>query len=74
VLWVMNRGRKWLFWRGSFLEIGCLLVFQGLYVALFGVRSTFAIALLMLTASCAHLVAHSCVAALGFARLRDGVH
>jgi hypothetical protein len=68
VMWVMNRGRRWLFWRGSFIEISCLLLFQSLYVILFGVRTTAAAAIFMLTASCAHFVTHAYVAWYGFSR------
>ena len=68
VMWVMNRGRRWLFWRGSLIEITCLLLFQSLYVILFGVRTTAAAAIFMLTASCAHFVAHAYVAWYGFSR------
>ncbi len=68
VMWVMNRGRRWLFWRGSLIEISCLLLFQSLYVIFIGVRTTSAAAIFMLTASCAHFVAHAYIAWYGFSR------
>lgn len=68
IIWVMNRGRRWLFWRGSMLEIGCLIIFQTAYVLTFGVHTTMAAALFMLAASCAHLVAHAYVMVYGFRR------
>jgi hypothetical protein len=71
VIWVINRGRKWLFWRGSFIEIGCLIVFQTLFVALVGVRTTLHAAMFLLTAGAAHLVAHVYVMVFGFKYYRD---
>jgi O-antigen/teichoic acid export membrane protein len=70
VIWVMNRGRRWLFWRGSLLEIGCLILFQTTYVVAFGVRTTYSAALFMLAASCAHLTAHTYIMVYGFSRHR----
>jgi hypothetical protein len=72
VLWVLNRGRRWLFWRGSFLEIGCLIAFQTAYVVVFGVRTTISAALFMLAASFAPLIAHLYVTIYGFATLKEG--
>ena len=68
VMWVMNRGRRWLFWRGSAVEIGCLLIFQSLYVIFIGVRTIETAAMFMLSASAAHLVAHGYVAMYAFSR------
>ena len=70
IIWVMNRGRKWLFWRGSLLEISCLILFQTAYVVIFGVRTTYSAALFMLAASCAHLTAHTYVMVYGFSKHR----
>ena len=71
VIWVMNRGRRWLFWRGSFLEISGLIVFQTAYVVMVGVRTTFSAALFMLAASGAHLVAHAYVMVYGLMKHRQ---
>jgi len=70
VVWVMNRARRWMFWRGSLLEIACLIVFQSAYVAIFGVRTTTTAALFMLAAGAAHLVTHVYVMIYGFSHHR----
>jgi hypothetical protein len=70
VVWVMNRARRWLFWRGSFLEIACLILFQTAYVAIFGVRTTTTAALFMLAAGGAHLVTHVYVMIYGLSHHR----
>lgn len=70
VVWVMNRARRWMFWRGSLLEIACLIVFQTAYVAIFGVRTTTTAALFMLAAGSAHLVTHLYVMIYGLSHHR----
>jgi len=73
VMWVMNRGRRWLFWRGSIIEITGLLLFQSLYVIFIGVGTIEHAAIFMLTASAAHLVAHGYIALYAFSRHKPGI-
>jgi O-antigen/teichoic acid export membrane protein len=73
VVWVMNRARRWMFWRGSLLEIACLIVFQTAYVVIFGVRTTTTAALFMLAGGAAHLVTHVYVMIYGFSHHRYAV-
>lgn len=40
LIWIMNRSRKWLFWRGTIAEIALLLVIQVGFVIFFGVHTT----------------------------------
>lgn len=68
VLWVMSRARKWIFWRGSVLEILLLFGLQSLFVAIVGVRSTLEAAQLMVMAGIAHVLVHSYIAWHGFRR------
>jgi hypothetical protein len=70
VVWVMNRARRWMFWRGSLLEITCLFAFQATYVAIFGVRTTTTAALFMLAGGAAHLVTHVYVMIYGLSHHR----
>jgi len=70
VVWVMNRARRWMFWRGSLLEIACLFVFQATYVVIFGVRTTTTAALFMLAGGAAHLVTHVYVMIYGLSHHR----
>jgi O-antigen/teichoic acid export membrane protein len=70
MLWVMNRARRWLFWRGSILEITCLVLFQGIYAVSIGVDTTKKAALFMLMASAANFVAHAYIMAYGLYRER----
>lgn len=70
LLWVMNRGRRWIFWRGSILEVACLTIFQVGYVWLVGVRSLETAVLFMLCGGAANLVAHAYITLYGFATHR----
>lgn len=66
LIWIMNRSRKWLFWRGSIAEISLLAVVQIGFLLIFGVRSTRAAVLFNFASSFCYVVAHSYVAILGF--------
>lgn len=65
LIWVMNRGRKWIFWSGSIIEIGLIVVAQLVYLAYFGIRTTQQAVMFSLVSSCAVLLAHLYVATLG---------
>jgi O-antigen/teichoic acid export membrane protein len=66
LIWIMNRSRKWLFWRGSIAEISLLAAVQIGYLLIFGVRTTRAAVMFNFASSFCYVVAHSYVAVLGF--------
>jgi O-antigen/teichoic acid export membrane protein len=66
--WVMNRGRKWVFWSGSVLEVVLLLAVQIGYLALVGVRNTRQAVFFSLAASFCYMIAHGYVTLYGFWR------
>ena len=68
LIWMMNRARKWVFWSGSFMEIGLLIVVQIAFVLWIGVKNTRDAVFLSVTASVCVLIAHIYVAILGFWR------
>ena len=67
LIWIMNRGRKWVFWSGSILEVVLLLVIQIGFIATVGVRTTREAVFFSLCSACGVLIAHSYVTVRGFA-------
>jgi O-antigen/teichoic acid export membrane protein len=72
LIWMMNRARKWVFWSGSFVEVGLLIAVQIAFVVLIGVKNTRDAVYLTVTASVCMLIAHIYVATLGFWRNHRG--
>ena len=72
LIWIMNRSRKWLFWRGSIAEISLLAAVQIGYLLIFGVRSTRSAILFNFASSFCYVVAHVYVAILGFTQRARG--
>jgi O-antigen/teichoic acid export membrane protein len=68
LIWIMNRSRKWVFWRGTIAEIALLLVVQVGFVVVFGVRSTRSAVMFNFASSFCYVIAHSYVAIYGFLR------
>ncbi len=68
LIWIMNRSRKWLFWRGTITEIALLLVIQVGFVAIFGVRTARTAVMLNFASSFCYVIAHSYVAIHGFSK------
>jgi O-antigen/teichoic acid export membrane protein len=66
LIWVMNRSRRWLFWRGSFLEIACILASQSAFVITMGINTALKAALFSLVTALSILAAHSYVTMYGF--------
>lgn len=66
LMWIMNRARKWVFWRGSILEVVLLLGVQCLFLIFVGVRNTHQAVLFGLASSFCYLVAHGYVTLYGF--------
>jgi glycosyltransferase involved in cell wall biosynthesis len=70
-VWVMNRSRKWIFWRGSAVEIGLITLTQFVFVATIGVHTTRSAAMFSLVAVSASLFAQIYVMFFGFSRHRS---
>jgi O-antigen/teichoic acid export membrane protein len=68
LVWIMNRSRKWLFWRGTFAEILLLAFVQIGFVAIHGVHSTRDAVMFNFASSFCYLAAHSYIATHGFRR------
>lgn len=66
LLWIMNRSRKWVFWRGTIAEISLLAVVQVGYVLIFGVRDTRSAVMFNFASSFCYVMAHLYVAIYGF--------
>jgi O-antigen/teichoic acid export membrane protein len=68
LIWIMNRSRKWIFWRGTIIEIAVMFLFDVCFVALVGVRSTKQAILFTLTSSVSAVCTHSYIGVYGFLR------
>jgi hypothetical protein len=66
LIWIMNRSRKWVFWRGTIAEITLLFVVQIGFVAIFGVRNSRRAVMFNFASSFCYVIAHSYVAIYGF--------
>jgi O-antigen/teichoic acid export membrane protein len=66
LIWIMNRSRKWLFWRGTIAEISLLIAIQVGFVAIFGIRTARNAVMLNFASSFCYVIAHSYVAIYGF--------
>ena len=66
LIWIMNRSRKWLFWRGTLAEISLLAVVQIGFILIFGVRNTRSAVMFNFASSFCYVIAHSYVAIHGF--------
>jgi O-antigen/teichoic acid export membrane protein len=66
LIWVMNRARKWIFWRGTILEIVAMLSVDICFVAFLGVRDTRHAILFTLASSIVSLCTHCYIGIYGF--------
>jgi O-antigen/teichoic acid export membrane protein len=66
LIWIMNRSRKWVFWRGTVAEISALAVVQLGFLIIFGVKSTKAAVFFNFASSFCYVFAHSYIAIYGF--------
>ena len=74
LIWIMNRSRKWVFWRATIAEIALLLVVQIGFLVVFGVRSTRSAVMFNFASSFCYVIAHSYVAIYGFLKgQRNGI-
>jgi O-antigen/teichoic acid export membrane protein len=68
LIWVMNRARRWIFWRGTILEIVAMLSVDICFVVFLGVRDTRHAILFTLASSIIALCTHSYIGIYGFFR------
>jgi hypothetical protein len=66
LIWLMNRSRRWLFWRGTILEIGLTLLVDIVYVSFIGVRTTRGAVFFSLASSICSLCTHLYITTYGF--------
>jgi O-antigen/teichoic acid export membrane protein len=66
LIWIMNRSRRWQFWRGSALEIGLLVCCQTIFIVTLGVRTTRDAAMFSLATSITILAVHTYIMIYGF--------
>jgi O-antigen/teichoic acid export membrane protein len=66
LIWVMNRARRWIFWRGTILEIAAMLSVDICFVALVGVRDTRHAILFTLASSISAVCTHAYIGVYGF--------
>lgn len=70
LIWIMNRARKWVFWRGTFLEIGLTLAVQILFIVFHGVKTTPDAVFFSLVSVLGPLVTHLYVTFFGLSQVR----
>ncbi len=68
LLWIMNRSRKWVFWRGTALEIALVLFVQIGFLLLFGVRTTRSAVFFNFASSFCYVLTHGYIALYGYSR------
>jgi O-antigen/teichoic acid export membrane protein len=66
LIWIMNRARRWIFWRGTIVEISAMLLVDTCFVAFVGVRDTRQAILFTLASSVSAVCTHSYIGAYGF--------
>jgi O-antigen/teichoic acid export membrane protein len=66
LIWIMNRSRKWIFWRGTILEIVAMFTVDVCFVAFVGVRTTRQAILFTLASSVSAVCTHSYIGVYGF--------
>jgi O-antigen/teichoic acid export membrane protein len=68
LMWIMNRSRKWVFWRGTFLEIGLTLIAEIVYILFHGVRTASDAVFFSLVSAIGPLITHLYVTLYGLSR------
>jgi O-antigen/teichoic acid export membrane protein len=68
LMWIMNRSRKWVFWRGTWLEIALVLVVQIGYLIMIGVRTTQSAVFFNFASSFCYLLTHAYIAIYGYSQ------
>lgn len=65
LLWIMNRSRKWIFWRGTLLEISLIFAIQIAFLVLVGVRTTREAVFFNFASSFCYIITHGYIALYG---------
>jgi O-antigen/teichoic acid export membrane protein len=68
LIWIMNRARRWIFWRGTILEIIMMLLVDVSFVVFFGVRDTRHAIFFTLASSVSAICTHTYIGVYGFFR------
>lgn len=66
LIWIMNRARRWIFWRGTILEIVMMLLVDVCFVVVFGVRDTRHAIFFTLASSVSAICTHTYIGVYGF--------
>ena len=66
LIWIMNRSRKWIFWRGTILEIVSMLLVDVCFVIFWGVRDTRHAIFFTLASSISAVCTHTYIGVYGF--------
>jgi O-antigen/teichoic acid export membrane protein len=66
LIWIMNRARRWIFWRGTMLEIIAMFTVDVCFIAFAGVRDTRHAVLFTLASSISAVCTHSYIGYYGF--------
>lgn len=65
LLWIMNRSRRWIFWRGTVLEISLVFIIQIGFLVLIGVRTTSDAVFFNFASSFCYIITHGYIAFYG---------
>lgn len=72
LVWIMNRSRKWIFWRGTILEIVLTLLIEILYIVFHGVQTTADAVFFSIISVIGPMVAHLYILFYGLSRGNSG--
>lgn len=65
LLWIMNRSRKWIFWRGTALELSLVFIIQIGFLVVIGVRTTTDAVFFNFASSFCYIITHAYIAFYG---------
>lgn len=68
LMWIMNRSRKWIFWRGSALELALIFLTQIGFLVLVGVRTTEEAVFFNFASSFCYIITHGYIAIYGHSK------
>jgi O-antigen/teichoic acid export membrane protein len=68
LMWIMNRSRKWVFWRGAALEIALVLLVQIGFLVVVGVHTTRQAVFFSFASSFCYVLTHGYIAVYGHSR------
>jgi O-antigen/teichoic acid export membrane protein len=68
LMWIMNRSRKWVFWRGTAIELALVFLVQIGFLVLIGVRTTREAVFFNFASSFCYIITHGYIALYGHSR------